>query len=175
MNLEKKRPFPVFLLALVFSLVTPVLFPRFVLLFYSPLIILYFYLRPLHICLWIAFACGFIEDCFSSEQRFGVHALNYCLTVCCLYNCKKNFFADSQSTLPIMVFLFSLLSTVFHLMLGHIMGVDLLLSVRWGISDLFLMPLLDSLYSYIFFILPSLFFYGRPRKGSDYFMSNQTS
>jgi rod shape-determining protein MreD len=131
----------------------PSLFPIFKLTFFAPFFIIAYYKKPLISCLWMAFFCGLIMDIFSPPQRLGTYALNYCMTTLILYSQKQNFFEDSYTTLPVMTFLFALLSTILQTAMLEILGLGLPLSFSWALTDLLVMPSFDSLYAFFFFAI----------------------
>lgn len=99
----------------------------------------------------------------------GLYAVSFCLTTAVLYGQRRNFFADSLSTLPLMTYFFSSLSTLVQLLLLYSFGQGVMISWDWFLTDLIYMPALDALYAFSFFILPAVIF-GRPqRRGKDYF------
>lgn len=108
-------------------------------------------------------------DLLSSQQHLGLYALNYCLTLWMIYPQKRNFFEDRLSTLPVMTYLFSFLSTLIHLLLLDSFEKSLSLSWIWVGTDLLLMPLADAFYAFIWFTLPSLFMPRAPKR--EYFVS----
>lgn len=171
LTLNRKRLDFIFLFCLILTWIIPSLYPIARILFFSPLLIIACYKRNLTYCLWIALGCGLIMDLFSSNIRLGIHSLNYCVTLMILYPQKKNFFADSVSTLPIMTFLFSSISTLIMAILLYSLEMKNVLSWHWVFTDLVLMPTIDATYAFTCFILPALLF-GKPRRrGSDYFIS----
>lgn len=135
----------------------PALFPSLRLFWFAPLIVLSFYQRPRVACLWLACVCGFVIDLFSSYTRFGLHALNYCLTATLLYPAKSHFFEDSPTTLPGLTWLFVITSTVFQALLLKALGQPFNFSWEWIKLDLIWMPFYDALYAGIAFALPLLF------------------
>lgn len=84
----------------------------------------------------------------------GLHSINYILVASALYNQKKNFFADSLSTLPLMVFCFSVLSSLLQVPLLYIFEHKISISKSWITTDLILMPALDAVYGFCVFIVP---------------------
>ena len=170
MNLSKKSTRSIFLLSAFLALSVPVLLPSFRILFFAPYLIIICYQKPYISCLWSALLCGIIIDLFSSPSRFGLQALNYCLTTGILWKQKRHFFADRLSTLPVMTYLFGLLSTCIQAIFTPTFTVETSLSWTWIASDLICMPMLDAAYGFTLFILPHLVF-GKPqRRGKDYFL-----
>lgn len=105
-------------------------------------------------CLWLALACGLIIDLLAAQTRLGLYSLNYCAVTWILFNQKKHFFEDSFSTFPIMTFLFSVISTLFHALLLYISSHSIEFSWGWIKSDLIFMPLTDALYAALAFTIP---------------------
>jgi len=171
LNLDQKRLDITFIFCLALTIIFPLLVPSIRLTFFAPFLIMACYKKKLQNCLWMAFICGLILDLLSSNARLGIHAFNYCLTLMVLYPQKRNFFADSLSTLPIMTFLFSTISTFFMVIVLYSLEMINMLSWQWIATDLLLMPAADAIYAFCCFIAPALLF-GRPRRrGKDYFLS----
>lgn len=169
LNLNQKNVLGAFLFSLFLTLCFPVLFPTYHLIFFSPFLIILFYQSSYLACLWSALLCGIIIDLLSSDMRLGLYGIIFCLTTALLYNQKRNFFADSLSTLPIMTYLFSLIFTIIQALSLYILEKESILSWKWILTDLVFMPGLDALYAFIVFILPAIFFGKMPRRGKDYF------
>jgi rod shape-determining protein MreD len=147
-----------FLYTLFLSLTIPLFFPSLRLLFFAPFLVFCFYHHSKKTCLWLAFLCGLFVDLLSSYMRLGIYALNYCLTVQLLYSQKRHFFQDSRSTLPILTYLFALLSTCLHASLLYSFGKEVGLSWEWIKTDLLGMPIRDAIYTTIAFTFPSMLF-----------------
>lgn len=147
-------------IALIFSLLatlfTASLAPQVNLLFFAPFFVYLFYKKPLIFCLWTSLLCGVVLDLLSAQQRFGLYAINFCITTALLYQQKRNFFEDSLSTIPILTFLFSVVSTCLQVILLFVFDKGIPLSWEWAGSDLILMPLLDAFYGFALFSLPSV-------------------
>lgn len=170
-TLDNKRLDLTFAFCLLLTLVTPSLFPCIRLSFFVPFLIITCYKKRLPSCLWIAFACGLILDLLSSQTRLGIHALNFCFTLILLYPQKRNFFADSLTTLPIMTFLFAAISSFLMAILLYSLEMKNVLSWQWAMTDLIFMPAADAAFAFCCFILPALLFGKRRRRGKDYFLS----
>lgn len=170
-NLDRKRLDFTFGICLLFALGLPVLFPLARLTFFAPFLIIACYKASLKKCLWMALLCGVIVDLLSSYTRFGLYSVDYCLTTALLYPQRRNFFADSLSTLPIMTFFFASLSTLIMAILIYSIDNKNVLSAGWIFTDLIIMPAFDAIYAFMLFILPAIFFGQRQRRGKDYFFS----
>jgi rod shape-determining protein MreD len=169
-TLDCKRLDLIFVFCLSATLISPSLFPQLRLLFFAPFLVCAFYQKTLQTTLWLAFACGICLDLLSSHSRLGLYAMGFCLTTAILYPQKRNFFADSLSTLPIMTLLFGSLSTLILGVLLYSLEMRNVFSWHWVLTDLILMPSLDACYAFSCFIFPALFL-GKPlRKGKDYFL-----
>ena len=171
LSLDQKRLDLTFLFSLFLTLMIPSLFPNIKVSFFAPFLIMACYKKTLSDCLWLAFLCGLILDLLSSNTRLGIHALNFCFAVMVLYPQKRNFFADSLSTLPIMTYLFSGVSSLFMVLLLYSLEMMNMLSWHWLLTDVILMPAVDACYAFCCFILPALIFGRRRRRGKDYFLS----
>lgn len=171
MSLRNKSLTLSFILCLLFTLFLPSFFPSTRLYSLVPFLVIAFYQKSLVQCLWLGLGCGLFLDALSSNTHLGIHALAYCFTVFCLHPLRKIFFADSLSTLPIMTFLFSFLTTFSIALLLYSIEMQNVFSWTWLSTDLFLMPLTDSLYAYIFFVIPSMIFSKPQRRSKDYFFT----
>ena len=173
MNLYSKSSSFYFVSALSFTLLSPVILPWMRLAYFVPFIILLFYKKPFAAVLWISLGCGLILDILSSHVRFGLYAVAFTLTTAILYRQKRHFFADSISTLPLMTFLFSLISTLIHVILIHLFENSLPFSTIWLIKDVIIMPILDGIFAFSLYVLPFILF-GKPaRRGKDYFLQEE--
>jgi rod shape-determining protein MreD len=171
MNLTKKSIFPAFFTTLAFFLILPSMLPNFRLFYFIPFLIIVFYQKSQTETFLFAFICGLIIDLLSPNIHLGVFALNYCLTTFILYTQKKNFFSDSLTTLPIMTFLFSIISTILQVFFRRIFDMPIYISLHWIVTDMVIMPIFDAVYAFVVFILPSILFGKKQRKGQDYFIS----
>lgn len=170
MSLDRKRLIAAFIIALCAFLFTPTLAPSFRLIFFAPFLIIVIYQKNMLKSLWIALLCGIIVDLFSYRTRLGTYALNYSLTIAILYHQKRNFFADSISTLPLMTYFFGVISTVVQVILLYIFESPLPFSWRWVFIDLFLMPAADAAYAFVCFLFPRIVMSKPVRKAKDYFL-----
>ena len=169
--LDEKRLDATFIFCLILTLCIPALYPFIKLSFFAPFLIITLYKKNLSTCLWIAFLCGLILDLFSSYSRLGIHALCFCFSLSILYPQRRNFFADSLTTLPIMTFLFASISSGCMAVLLYCLEMKNLFSWHWIFTDGIIMPLIDAIYAFCCFVLPALLF-GKPRRrGKDYFIS----
>ena len=169
-NIAQKSLRMNFIVALLATLFLPVLSTDLRLLFFAPFLVILYYQKSYVTCLWGALFCGLVLDLTSSQMRIGFYAINYCLTTWLLYGQKCHFFSDSLVTLPLMTFLFSLISTLIGFMFMNAFVDRVLVSWEWVLTDLVAMPVLDATYAFIFFVLPLLFLKGWPRGGKDYFL-----
>lgn len=160
-----------FFIGLFFTLTMPAIFPSLKFFYFIPFLVRCYYLKPFKSCLWLSIGVGLILDLFSSDQRFGLYACNYFLTTYFLYSYKRHFFEDSITTLPIMTYFFSVLSTAFHWCL--LLLIDryyIPITPPFILTDFLLMPLGEVAFTVAIFTIPTLFF-GKPvRRGSDYFL-----
>lgn len=137
--------------------VLPPLFPGLVAYYLAPFLVACYYQCRFLSAVWISLFCGMGIDLLS-DQRFGSHAVSYVITSLVLYRQRRHFFSDSLSTLPIMVYIFAVLTTfwlsLFHYLdKGDVVGLKQLLT-----SDMLILPLYDSLYAFLCFTLPAKLF-----------------
>lgn len=157
MSLSRRRLNLLFFVTLALTLFMPVLMPSLNVIYFAPFLIISYYQKPLLTCLWYAMGCGLVLDLLSTEARIGFFALSFCLATVVLYRQQQYFFADNASTLPIMTFFFSFLSTAIHAVLAYVLAKTSFFSVEWVITDLILMSAADALYAMAaFVVLPKL-------------------
>lgn len=147
----------------------PILFPALHLLYFPSFIIRALYTRPLHRALWMAALSGLIIDLLSPNEKFGLNAASYLIALLILTRLKRHFFEDNLSTLPILVFFFSVAQGVVHLTLTALIERPIPLSPEFILGDFFLMPLLDALFAILLFTVPYSYFRKPQRRGQDYF------
>lgn len=168
-NVNRKSLRIAFFITLVATLLAPAALPSLKLNYFAPFLVIVYYQKELPVCLWISLICGLIIDLISSHSLLGIHALVFTATTWILYNEKRHFFADSITTLPIMTFFFSILSTLIQAPLYYIFESKIPLAWQWAMTDLIIMPAADALFAFAVFILPALAMGKRPRRGTDYF------
>ncbi len=169
MNIARKNLGLVFTVSLILFLAMPLFCPQCRFFFFAPFIVILYYQKPFHIALWASIFCGTILDCLSSSTPFGFYALAYALSTIILYEQHRHFFADKMSTLPLMVFFFSVVTTLIQSLLLGLFQRHYLFSWGWVFTDFLFFPLYDGFYAFSIFILPWILFGKRPRKGSEYF------
>lgn len=161
-SLQEKPLGILFIICLLFHLFSPLYFFEWPLLFFSPFLVILYYQRSFLNSLWWSLSCGLILDFLSSSAHVGIFSANYVLTTFILYHQQRNYFADSFSTLPLMIFLFSCLSTIIQVVALFTFGKGFIFSQYWIFTDLLLMPILDAIYgTCCFVIIPSILFYPR--------------
>lgn len=173
MNLSQRNSKVLFLIAFLLSLLSTVYFSHIKLFWFAPFLITTFYQKPLINCFWKAFGCGILMDLTASTDHFGVHAFNYVLVTALLYGKKRHFFGDNLSTLPIMTYLFSVLTTILQSFLLNLLEDTNIISLAWIGRDLLIMPFMDAAYAFVVFVIPWRLLGTKPRTGQDYF-SNST-
>jgi hypothetical protein len=137
-----------------FLLFFPLFFPSLHFLFFAPYLVIVCYKRSLYHTLRHALYCGVIHDLFSASPLLGLTSLNYCLTVFILFPQRRNFFEENSSTLPLMTYLFSFLSTGINGLLLLFAGNAISPSFIGIFIGLFLMPLMDAAFALAFYSLP---------------------
>lgn len=169
-NLARKNSVIIFAICCLLTLAIPAVAPKYRLMFFAPFLVIVCYQQPLRKAIWAGIGCGFIFDLLSPHTRLGLHALDFCVATALIYPQKRHFFADSLSTLPIMTFLFSVISTALLAVMLYVIEMQNVFSLAWVATDLLFLPIADAAFAFLAFILPSFLFGQRPRRGSDYFM-----
>jgi rod shape-determining protein MreD len=161
MDLAKRSCLTVFLISLAAMLLLPPLSPGVGIFYFAPFLITYFYQNSFLASTWIACGCGLIVDLLS-DQRFGINATVYVLSTCIVYRQKQYFFPDRLLTLPIMVYIFTFVSTFLLGLMGYLERGE---GFKLASIDLFYLPLMDFFYAFILFTVPPYLFRQRRRKG----------
>lgn len=150
--------FPLFFLfSILLTLFTPFMTTSIPLTFFAPYLILVLYKKRKSQALTQAFLCGSILDLLSASTTIGFWTLNYIVTLLLLGKIKHLFFTEKMSTLPLLSFFFSEISTAFHFTFTHIFCTKSHLSLHWIATDLVLLPLFDGLYGFVLFSIPIFF------------------
>ncbi len=143
----------VFWICLTLVLFVPIFVPYARLTYFATFLVISYYQRDFNRSMWLSFGCGVVMDLLTPLPRFGLYALNYCMTTLLLYSKKRHFFEDSLTTLPFMVFFFSIISTLVQVCLLTIFGEGLPLSWGWVLTDLVFFSLIDAAYTIPFVLL----------------------
>lgn len=115
--------------------------------------------------LWISALCGFIIDLLSSQYRFGIYGLNYCLTALFIYHQNRHFFEDKPLALSLYTAAVSCTSTVLQIILLYAFDKTLPFTLKLAITDLIGMPLVDAVYAFLWFTCPVRLYYHIKRVG----------
>lgn len=165
-----------FLYAFTLAITLPYFFPSLTLIYFAPFLIICFYRYRKTTCLWLALLAGVSIDLFAAHTRLGFFAMVYLITTFSLYTQQRNFFEDRLSTLPIMTFLFALLSTLLQLPLLYVFEQSIDLSLEWIKNDLILNPMGDAFYALVAFTFPKMLLYKpKPRRPSMVHFKNLSS
>jgi rod shape-determining protein MreD len=135
----------------------------------APFLIASYYQVNYKASLWLSLLCGVVQDLFSAHPLFATHALTYCAATALLYKQKRNFFADRVMTLPLMVYFFSTFSLISFAIIaaGTQMAASPPLSSIY--RDIASIPISESFYSLVLFVLPYLLLGQKRRKGEEFF------
>lgn len=172
MRHSPKKLYAVFSGSLIFAICLPQLFPKVQIQYLIPYLIVGIYYRPLAFNLWHAAFCGCFLDLFSSEPRFGIHALSYTATLYMVTGLRRQFFEDKLSTLPILTLLFSSISTLIHTLLIAVacQMPTYLQNPQWIMSDLCMMPVIDGVYAFLWSAVLRLFSVYHPKPRDSYIL-----
>lgn len=171
MNLYRKRLDIAFFIGLFCTLFIPSSFPSAQLLYFTPFLIILYYKKTFLISLWGSLFCGLIIDLLSSESRLGLYAINYMLATTLIYQLRHNFFPDSVITLPVLTLFFAIVSTILEVIIMIVFDHPLTLHGHWIFNNIIILPVLNAIYAFAVFVLPSLLFSKKQLRGTDYFAS----
>jgi hypothetical protein len=124
------------------------------LIYFAPFIVISFYNYSLIGTLWLSILCGFFSDILASGS-FGVITMSYLLCSFVLYRAKR-FFNDKPVNLSIFTSLYSVIFSIFNLLFLFIFDKAVIISLKWVLSDLIVMPFFDGIYAFFWFSLPFL-------------------
>ena len=109
---------------------------------------------PLEKCLWISALSGLSLDLLNADARLGIHALTLTLTTLLIYKQKHHFFEDKPLALALFTLPISILWTSLEWLVMPLSGLFCTFSPSLFVTDLFVMPLVDTLYAWLLFCLP---------------------
>lgn len=124
--------------------------------YFAPLIVYLFYRFSLISILWISILIGLLQDLFSATY-FSINALSYLFTTLFLYK-QKRFFTDGGINLSILATIYSFLFSIINISIYFIFDKNLIITLKWAFSDLIVFPILDGIYTFIFFAIPIIIF-----------------
>lgn len=159
--MPKKKPglYFCFFLAFLLQLMQPALFPSCKINFLVIPLVISFYFVSKSAALWLSLLCGAFIDCLCSHARIGMTATAYILAALILYEYRLYFFKEAISTLFIMTYLFSCLSSLIEVMLYLFLSSSPFRpSFNFIAIDSFLMPLLDGAIAFLLFSLPHMMY-----------------
>ena len=142
------------------QLLTGAALPQWGVHYLAPFVVLAALRCSLPISLWLALGCGLLVDLLTSETRLGFHALSYCIALTIVYGLKGTFFRDNRWALPILTCFFTLALALLEGVLYLVLDATHPLSLVYLGKNLFLIPLVDGLYGFVWFSLPA-FCYAR--------------
>lgn len=148
-----------FLLALFTACFATAFFPNLRLIAFAPFLALVYLRKDFPRSLWLAFWCGLIMDCLTSQFFLGLQALNYLLATLLLYRQKRHFFEDKSLSLPLFTAIVSLVSTILHWMFLYALDKKIPMTWKFAAIDLLIMPLLDAVYAFVWFTCPMQFYH----------------
>lgn len=148
----KKTPLIIpFCLALFAALFATVFFPHSRILSFAPFLAIVYMRKNFATSLWIAALCGLILDLLSSQLRFGLYSLNFCLTTLLVYHQKRHFFDDKPLALSLFTALISCISSAVLLFLVCIFDKTFPFNWTLIVSDLIGMSIIDAIYAFFWF------------------------
>lgn len=124
---------------------------------FTPFLVLVFFRRDFYTTLFWAFFCGLILDIFSSKH-FGIFSFSYLITSFLIFS-KKRFFKETSLNIVILSSITSFFFTLIFLLSSFLFDSKIKISAFWCLSDLIIMPIIDGIFAFIFFVLPLKVFF----------------
>lgn len=141
-------------LSLAIGLSFQIMLPNLRLVYFAPAFIYLLYSRKEANSLIFCLLIGVISDLFSAYTPFGLYVLVYLLAYHTLRVIKHFFFFEELISLPILSYIFSMITTLYLGIFIQSSSKLSLFSLSWIFSDLFLYPLIDALYAFLFHAIP---------------------
>jgi rod shape-determining protein MreD len=148
----------VFFLGLLALIINTVFFPSIRLFFFAPTLAIVFLNCSRYRSFWWAIVCGMFMDLFTTEIRFGLFSLGYCLTAAVAWPQKSHFFEENPYSISLYTAVISSLFSGIFFILLFIFGKASFFSWKSTLIDLFAMPFVDAIYAFCWFTCP-LFLY----------------
>lgn len=143
-----------FFLALFAAIFSPALLLGVRLIAFAPFLAMSYYRLNFSKALWTAFFCGLALDCFNSQFRFGMTAVNYTLVTFFLFSQKRHFFEDKPFPILFFTAIISAFSTLIQLFSLYCLDNHFSFTTKAAILDFLAMPLVDGLYGFIWLFCP---------------------
>lgn len=148
---QKQVIWPFFFIALLMTLMSP--WP---LTFFAPFLAMVYYRHSMIGSLWIAAGCGIFIDLLSSIL-LGIYTLNYVAISFFLFR-YRIYFVEKPMGLASLTFIFSILSTLVTRIFFLFVGITLPFTLKGGLTDFLLLPLVDGVYALLFFSCPLILY-----------------
>jgi rod shape-determining protein MreD len=129
------------------------LYPNLPILPFAPFLSLACLVRPLNKTLLSSFLAGLAVDLVSSDP-FGLHALTYCLAAALSFRVRKLFSAEIPLQYALFTALVSLVATLFQIILLFLFDRRVPFCGIWWLTDWATLPILDALYTLVWFAAP---------------------
>ena len=145
-----------FFFALFAAIFGTAIFPNVHLFYFAPFLVMFFINTTFINSLWASSFCGFIMDALSSTPM-GLYTLGYALLCMLLFKLRR-FFNDQDMNIPIFTLILACVFAFIEILLLAVFKKKNMITSMWFLSDLILMPICDSIYSIVWFVLPSKIF-----------------
>lgn len=149
-----KKSAPPFFLSFLGLLLFPAFLPSIRLLTFAPFLTLVIVHQALPFSLWSSLIAGLLVDLYSNGAPIGFFALNYTLTTTIVYRYRCFFSPEKIWVFSLYALLYSLVSTLLHFVLYALIEMEIKLHFYSLLTDLFLMPIADTLYSLAWVFIP---------------------
>lgn len=152
-----------FLLALISLFFSSAFFPTLRLIVFAPFLAITFWKRSFFYSLWIATLSGLMIDLLTTELRFGIFSLSYCLTALIFYGRAQKFHEQKLLSLTLFSVLIAAGFSFIHALLLFFFHQRLPTSFLLLSREIFLMSIIDAFYAFFWFTCP-LMIYNQRKK-----------
>lgn len=159
---SRKKIYLLFLLALIPLLLWPVLSPKTSLCFFAPFFAVLFYKCTFKTILVLSLVCGVFTDLISGQGALGLYTLCYVGSSLLLYHLKVFFFEDGITTLPILSYLYAVMFSLLEILILAFSKQLPQLTLPKVLDHLFVIPLANIIYAFVWFSLPVYWLRRRP-------------
>ena len=148
------------------------LYPTLPILPFTPFLSLACLLRPLNQTLLWSFFAGVTVDLISSDP-FGLHALTYCLASAFSYRIRKLFSSELPLQHALFTALLSIAATLIQITLLFLFDRRVPFCGIWWLTDWATLPVLDALYTLVWFAAPLALYRSLHRRWVIYWLKNK--
>jgi len=142
------------LYSLFLSLFIPISMPNVHIATFSPLLTFIYAKTSYPLSLWASLAVGLYFDLMASKSPLGFYSLSYCIATTLIYRYRRFFLLEKWWIFSLYTAIFSFAATIVQIILLALFNAKVPIHFWMILSDLGLMPILDAVFAFIFFLVP---------------------